>query len=32
MTMTGCGTMKGLGQDISTAGDWIEETADKAKP
>ena len=32
LSMAGCGTMKGLGQDISTAGDWIEKTAEKTKP
>jgi predicted small secreted protein len=29
--MTGCNTMRGMGQDIETAGDKIEDSAERAK-
>jgi len=29
--MAGCNTMRGMGQDIETAGDKIENTAERAK-
>jgi predicted small secreted protein len=29
--ITGCNTMRGMGQDIETAGDKIEDTAERAK-
>jgi predicted small secreted protein len=29
--MTGCNTMRGMGQDIETAGDKIENSAERAK-
>lgn len=26
----GCATFKGLGQDVQKAGEWVEETAERA--
>ncbi len=31
LTMTGCNTMRGAGQDVSAAGDKIENSAEKHK-
>mgnify|MGYP002641743079 CR=1 FL=1 len=31
LILTGCGTVKGMGQDISAAGDWLEKTSDQVK-
>ena len=31
LTMTGCNTMRGAGQDMSAAGDKIENSAEKNK-
>lgn len=30
-TLTGCNTMRGVGQDIEATGDKIENTAERAK-
>jgi predicted small secreted protein len=31
LTMTGCNTMRGMGQDVEAAGDKIEGSAEKNK-
>jgi predicted small secreted protein len=31
MTVVGCGTVKGFGQDISTVGHWFTRGSDRAK-
>ena len=31
LVMSGCGTVKGIGQDISTVGHWVTRGADNAK-
>jgi predicted small secreted protein len=30
LTLCGCEAFRGLGKDIQKAGDWVEETAEKA--
>lgn len=29
--LTGCGTMKGIGQDVGTIGDWTEKGSDEVR-
>lgn len=31
LTVAGCGTVKGLGEDISTIGRWLMKGSDSAK-
>jgi predicted small secreted protein len=31
LTMTGCNTMRGVGQDVGAAGDKLENSAEKNK-
>jgi len=31
LAMAGCGTIKGIGQDISTVGHWLTRGSDNAK-
>jgi len=31
VTIVGCGTMKGIGEDFSTLGGWIKTGSDKVK-
>ena len=31
MTIVGCGTVKGFGDDISTVGHWFTRGADRAR-
>ena len=31
LTLCGCGTVKGLGQDLSTVGRWLTKSSEKIK-